>query len=110
MAIIAKCDGCGSGYSFRDDQAGRVLPCKKCGNVIEVRGVHLRDDEDSEPIFLDDADGPPQLPRREIGPTNRFLQTVNVPNERIDAVVLKLATEEVAFVNLGAASYSGEDF
>lgn len=36
MPIAVECPGCGKRYKFRDDQSGDTVPCKDCGEDIEV--------------------------------------------------------------------------
>ena len=36
MPIAVECPGCGKRYKFRDDQSGDTVPCKDCGEDIDV--------------------------------------------------------------------------
>lgn len=38
MSIRVECEECGKKYSFGDNFAGRMVPCKECGEDIEVPG------------------------------------------------------------------------
>ncbi|MDP3769208.1 MAG: hypothetical protein Q8S13_14445 [Dehalococcoidia bacterium] len=51
MSVAVTCQSCGKEYSLKDEMAGQVLACAKCGASIEVPGERTAPAPQADPVF-----------------------------------------------------------
>jgi len=51
MSVAVTCQSCGKPYSLKDEMAGQVLACAKCGATIQVPGDRFAPAPQADPVF-----------------------------------------------------------